>query len=156
MRSLVALLTLAVTVVCVAHAASEFQKNLLFTRVQTEVSFWGRGDYHPTLITINSTQRQLQTLLQHSPSHPDYLALHANAAVWIDYWARQKSAVGQLENSQQAIASQQAALLSRPAHRFSWKKLADYVERGEPSVENRALAVLAQERINTLQVSAAL
>jgi hypothetical protein len=155
MRSLVALFTLAVTVVCVAYAFRAFQQNLLFTQAQTEVSFWGRGDYHPTPATINITEQQLQTLLSHSPVQPDYLALQASAAIWLAYWSRQKSTAGQPDNNQQAIASQQAALLSRPAHRFSWKKLADYVGRGEPSVENRALAVLAQNRINTLQVSAA-
>ncbi len=138
--------------VCIVHAASAFQQNLLFTQAQTEVSFWGRGDYHPTPATINVTQQQLQSLLNHSPSHPDYLALQANAAIWLAYWSRQANSAGQLDNNQRAIASQQAALLSRPAHRSSWKKLADYVGRGEPTVENRALAVLAQSRINTLVV----
>jgi hypothetical protein len=155
MRSLVALLTLAVTVVCVAHAFSAFQQNLLFTRVQTEVSFWGRGDYHPTPATITATRQQLQTLVTHSPDHPDYLALRANAAVWLAYWSQQESTAGQPDNTQQAIASQQSALLSRPAHRFSWNKLAEYLGRGELTVENRALALLAQSRINTLQVSVA-
>jgi hypothetical protein len=155
MRSLMAFLALAVTVVCLAHAISVFQQNLLFTQAQTELSFWGRADYHPTPATINATEQQLQTLLNHSPDQPDYLALQANATVWLAYWSRQKSTTGQLESNQQAIASQQAALLSRPAHRFSWKKLADYVDRGEPTVENRALAVLAQKRISALQVRAA-
>jgi hypothetical protein len=155
MRSLVALLTIAVTVVCVVHAFSAFQQNLLFTRAQTEVSFWGRGDYHPTPATITVTRQQLQTLVTHSPGHPDYLALQANAAVWLAYWSRQANTVGQPDSTQQAIASQQAALLSRPAHRFSWNKLAEYLGRGEPTVENRALALLSQSRVNTLQVSAA-
>jgi hypothetical protein len=151
MRSLVALLTLAVTVVCVAHAFSAFQQNLLFTRAQTEVSFWGRGDYHPTPASITVTRQQLQTLVTQSPGHPDYLALQANAAVWLAYWSQQESTVGQPDDAQYAIDSQQASILSRPAHRFSWKKLAEYVGRGQPTVENQALAVLAQGRINALQ-----
>lgn len=155
MRSLTAFLALAVTVMCVAQAFSVFQQNLLFTQAQTEVSFWGRGDYLPTPATIIATEQQLKTLLNHSPVQPDYLALQANTAVWLAYWSRQEGTTGQLGNDEQAIASQLAALLTRPAHRFSWKKLADYVDRGESTVENRALAVLAQERINTLQVSAA-
>jgi hypothetical protein len=155
MRSIVAMLTLAVTVVCVVHAASAFKQNLIFTRAQTEISFWGRGDYRPTPATITTTRQQLQTLVAHSPDHPDYLALQANAAVWLAYWSQQESTIGQSDNAQHAISSQQASLLSRPAHRFSWNKLAEYLGRGEPTVENRALTLLAQNRINTLQVSAA-
>jgi hypothetical protein len=155
MRSLVVFLALVVTMLCVAQAFNAFQQNLLFTQAQTEVSFWGRGDYHPTPATIKATRQQLHALLNHSPSHPDYLALNANTAVWLTYWSWQESMVGQLDINQQAIASQHAALLSRPAHRFSWKTLAGYLGRGESTVENRALAVLAQERINLLQVRAA-
>jgi hypothetical protein len=153
MRSLVALLTLAVTVVCIVHAANAFKQSLLFTRAQTEVSFWGRGDYRPTPATITATRQQLQTLVTHSPGHPDYLALQANAAVWLAYWSQQESTAGQPGNTQHAIASQQVSLLSRPAHRFSWNKLAEYLGRGELTVENRALTLLAQNRMNTLQVS---
>jgi len=146
--SIVAFIALGLAVAVVMQAAGLFRQNLLFTRAQTEVSFWGRGDYRPDEVTILGTSKLLDGLLQSKPKHPDYLGLQANKAVWLAYWSG-PGAAGE-HSSRQAISSQYAALVSRPAHRHSWVKLMEYLSRGESSEQNTALAHLAQARLASL------
>ncbi len=144
----VAFITLGLAVAVVVQAAGLFRQNLLFTRAQTEVSFWGRGDYRPDEVTILDTSKLLNGLLESKPHHPDYLGLQANKAVWLAYWSG-PGAAGE-HSSRQAIGSQYAALVSRPAHRHSWVKMVEYLSRGEVSEQNVALADLAQARLIAL------
>jgi hypothetical protein len=151
---MVAVVALALAVVGVAHSASLVQQNLLFTRAQTEVSFWGRGDYQPDETTINRTVNQLEDLLKTSPKHPDYLSLQANAVVWLAYWSEKDASASSGRSVQQASNSQYAALQSRPAHRYSWVKLAEYLSRSEASEHKLALVALTQTRLSALTVKA--
>jgi hypothetical protein len=145
---IVAFIALVLAALGVVQAGELFQQNLLFTRAQTEVGFWGRGDYQPREATINRTHEQLGSLLRSSSAHPDYLGLQANAAAWQAYWSG--------TSGQQAVTSQYAALQSRPGHRYSWVKLAEYIGRSTAIEQNQALLVLAQKRLGVLSVKAAL
>jgi hypothetical protein len=151
---MMAAIALALTVVGLVQSASLIQQNLLFTRAKTEVSFWGRGNYQPGEITVNRTVNQLDDLLQANPSQPDYLGLQANAAVWPAYWSGRDAAIGESAGSgitvQQAINSQYAALQARPAHRYSWVKLAEYLSRSAATEQNKALATITQSRLSAL------
>jgi pectin methylesterase-like acyl-CoA thioesterase len=149
---MMAVIALAVTVAGLVYSASLIQQNLLFTHAQTEVSFWGRGDYQPTSTTIAHTVQQLESLLQREPKQPDYLGLQANAFVWLAYWADDGGV--RVKTVQQAIDSQYAALQFRPAHRYSWVKLGEYLPRGAATEANAALTVLTQSRLSLLAVTA--
>lgn len=141
----VVFIALALVVAGVTQAAALFRQNLLFTRAQTEVGFWGRGGYQPDEATITRTAKQLDGLLRSSPAHPDYLGLQANAAAWQAYWAG--------KTDQQAVTSQYAALQSRPGHRYSWVKLAEYLGRSPATEQNQQLATLAQKRLSALSAN---
>ena len=149
---MMAVIALALTVVSLVQSASLIQQNLLFTRAQTEVSFWGRGDYHPEQMTISRTVKQLESLLLNKPTHPDYLGLQANAFVWMGYWSEDSAA--RVQSVQQAVNSQYAALQARPAHRYSWVKLAEYLPRGAATEQNTALAIITQSRLTALSATA--
>ncbi len=146
-----AFLVLALAVAMVVQAVGLFRQNLLFTRAQTEVSFWGRGDYRPDEPRIHRNLKLVDDLLVSRPAHPDYLSLEASVAVWQAYWLGQSGDGGQAAAgaiAQQAINSQYAALVSRPAHRYSWEKLAEYLSRGEYSEQNATLVELARVRMD--------
>ena len=145
-----AVITLALTVVAVTQAAGLYTQNLLFTRAQTEVGFWGRDDYHPEETTIVRTVKQLESLLLSKPTQPDYLGLQANALVWLAYWSGEGTASAA---TVQAVSGQYAALQSRPAHRYSWVKLAEYLSRSAATGQNTALATLTQSRLSALSVT---
>ena len=133
----------------VVQAAQLFRQDLRFTSAETEVSFWGRGNYHPDEATVHRTTGSITALLAIHPSQPDYLALQAAAAVWLAFWAVDDNAHAHF--SRQSIAAQYAALEARPAHQRSWKKLAEYVGR---SGSNEQLAALAQGRLKMLNTRA--
>jgi len=147
---MVLVVVLVLSVVGVVRSASLMRQNLLFTRAQTEVSFWGRGDYHPEQKTIARTVKQLESLLLSAPTQPDYLGLQANAAVWLAYWSEDGAA--STRTVQQAVSSQYAALQTRPAHRYSWEKLEEYLARSAATEQNIALATLTQSRLSALTV----
>ena len=139
---LVLLLALSGTI----QAAKLFNRDLLFTGVETELGFWGRGDYHPTEATIERTGRTLGELLSLSPADPQTLILRANYAAWRGYWA-QDIQQGQHFN-QQAVQAQYAALESRPAHRHSWSKMVEYAARAS---DGEVMLQQAQARLRALQ-----
>lgn len=136
---------LALALVGVVQTAQLFRQDLRFSNAETEVSFWGRGNYHPDETTVGRTTGSITALLVIHPSQPDYLALQGAAAVWLAYWAEDDKA--QAHFSRQSVAAQYAALEARPAHQRSWKKLAEYVGR---SGNNEELAALAQARLKML------
>lgn len=117
----------------VVQAVNLFSQDLIFTRTQTEVSFWGRGSYRPEPETMILTRQALDQLLAGAPANPEYLALQANYVAWQGYWAedfREAQAFG-LE----ALDAQHAALESRPAHRHGWAKMIEYssrIDSGKP------------------------
>lgn len=131
------------------YAGELFRRDLLFTRLETEVGFWGRGDYQPRPETIQRTGRSLNTLVESAPNNPLYLALQANYAAWRGFWS-EDPALGQ-QFTGRAIAAQRASLESRPAHRQSWVKMLQYASRYKEGGEARALA---KARLAALQPDA--
>lgn len=145
---LTASFSILLALVGVIHAATTFRQDILFTRAETELGFWGREDYHPTPVTIQRTEQQLNSLLQRAPEAPQNLTLLANYAAWRGYWAEDLRE-GQQFNSQAANA-QYAALESRPAHRHSWAKMLQYSSRIQ---DGKSIRAVAQSRLQALQPS---
>ena len=122
---------LALALAGVVHSVNLFRQNLMFIQAETELSFWGRGSYQPTGKTIRNTNRSIGALLGHQPANPGYLSLQASSLVWQAYWAEEPDQQQGL--GRHAFNVQQAALISRPAHRHSWTKLIEYAERTRSS-----------------------
>ena len=143
---LVALLALLLALALCFQAARLFRQDLLFTRVETELGFWGREAYHPRPATIERTGQQLHRLLARAPADPQYLVLLANYAAWRGYWAQDPEQGQQFER--QAVQAQYAALESRPAHRQSWAKMLQYASRVQ---DGKAMRAAAQARLQALR-----
>ena len=109
------------------HAANSFKQDLQFTGIETEVSFWGRGDYLPTEATIRRTNQSMDKLLHNTPGHSTYLSLQANSYTWQAYWEEDSKTTREL--SEKAVQLQTFALHSRPAHLQSRAKLNEYLVR---------------------------
>lgn len=138
------MLLLAVTGVYVG--ASSCAQNLAYTRAQTEISFWGRGDYQPTPQVIGDTGQNLQALLQEAPRHPENLTLQAYFTAWQAYWSPDLNTRDAL--NREAVEIQYLALLSRPAHRQGWLKMVEYASRASSA---EMMLQLAQNRLASLQ-----
>ena len=111
----------------VAQASSLLQQDLRFTESETEVSFWGRGNYQPTEATVLRTNLAMNHLLNTTPHHPAYLSLQANSHAWQAYWA--KNAEASQKFAEKAVQLQTSAVQYRPAHLQSRVKLAEYTAR---------------------------
>ena len=120
---------MGLTVFTVQQEIKLFLDDLSFGRLETEVSFWGRGEYRPTESTIQRTGLAIESLLDGRPGHPDYLSIKANRSAWLAYWA--ESGEQQRYYSSQSVSAQLSALESRPAHLPDWRALADYAVRVE-------------------------
>jgi hypothetical protein len=141
----VTLLLLAVALTGVIQATKLFSQELLFTRAQTELSFWGRGSYRPEPASILGTEQALHKLLSGAAANPEYLALQANYAAWQGYWAEDFQVAQQF--GREAVDTQFAALQSRPAHRHGWAKMVEYASR----IQNgKPMRTLAQARVKAL------
>jgi hypothetical protein len=121
-------------------------QSMAFTRAQTELSFWGRGDYQPTPQTIEETKETLRGLLQVSPRHPENLELQAHSMLWQAYWSQELTTREAL--NREAVKTQYLALLSRPAHRQAWSKMVKYASRAR---NGEVMLQLAQERLELLR-----
>jgi len=142
---LLALLLLGLGLAGVVQAAHLFSQDLIFTRAQTELSFWGRGSYRPEQQTMILTQQALDQLLSGAPANPEYLALQANYAAWQGFWAedfREAQAFGRV-----AVDTQYAALETRPAHRHGWAKMVEYASRIH---DGKSMRQEAQARLTAL------
>jgi len=118
---------LLVTLLGIYRAASLIVQDWQFTQARTEVSFWGRGDYKPSLRAVRNTERVLDRLLQASPAQPAYLSVRANSFAWRAYWSQDRKL--ELQFAQEAVRHQRAALQSRPAYLQSRTKLVEYESR---------------------------
>jgi hypothetical protein len=125
---------------------SLFVQDLAYTRAQTELSFWGRGNYQPTPQVVRDTSQTLDALLESAPRHPEYLELHALYSAWQAYWTQDLLARDTLNG--QAAARQYRALMSRPAHRQGWSKMVEYASRVSTG---ESMFQLAQDRLVSLQ-----
>lgn len=120
-------------------------QDLAYTRAQTELSFWGRGNYKPTPQAILGVDQALQTLLEGAPGHPEYLELHAHYSAWQAYWTLDLLARDTLNG--EAVTRQYRALVSRPAHRQGWSKMVKYASRAS---SGEVMRQLAQKRLQSL------
>ena len=136
---------LILTLLLVAQGLSLFQQDLAFTGAETELSFWGRENYHPFQPTIKRTGKTIDSLLQISPQHSSYLELQAYYLSWLGYWA--DDVEQRLRFNDQAAQTQYRALQARPADRQAWLKMVEYSSR---TVGGEALLAEAQARVNAL------
>lgn len=128
-----------VLMLLVMHDATKlFSGNLKFTDAETEVSFWGRGEYQPGQKTVERTERSIESLVATSDRHPSYLNLSASASAWFAYWAIDSA--GRERFVQKSVTAQTEAIKSRPAHRQSWIKLIEYLSNTNNSGETEAWA----------------
>ena len=77
-----AALALLLALAMVEQGFSLFQRDLAFTAAETEVSFWGQGDYQPTVEKREWVGQQLGELLAESPGNPEYQLLAASYYAW--------------------------------------------------------------------------
>jgi hypothetical protein len=148
-RNALKILPLVIAALALVYQAAQLMRqDLIYTGAQTELSFWGRGDYQPVAGNVEGTRKAIESLLRRSPGHPDYLSLQAGYDVWRAYWASNPRDREQL--GEQAVRSQYQALVSRPAHRRSWLKLEGYAAR---IADGQALFEEARDRLRVLQVA---
>jgi hypothetical protein len=140
---------LVLAIIVALQSASLFRLDLAFTATETELSFWGRGDYLPTAATRARTERELEVLLERAPVHPDYLALAAYHDAWLAY-REDDPAIAQAY-ALQAVKAQFAAQQNRPAYRPGWAKMVGYARRARADEGAAALLHLAQQRLDALE-----
>ena len=99
-------------------------RDIHFTSLETEVSFWGRGSYEPTVSTRTHVDAQLQMALQNYPANAPLLTLRASQLAWEGYWA--DSSNDHLQYTRAAMEAELAALYARPAYGQGWLKLLQY------------------------------
>ncbi|MEH6552237.1 MAG: hypothetical protein V7744_19845 [Pseudomonadales bacterium] len=113
--------------VAAAQAVAVFRADIHYTNANTELSFWGRGDYSPNFDSQQQLEQHIQQALALRPAHPDYLVLHAKGHDWFAFWAQDANT--SIAHSQQAAEQQWQALMGRPAHQQSWAAMVDYKVR---------------------------
>ena len=127
----------AVVSVCmcavVLNAVQVFVRDIKFTSLETEVSFWGRGSYEPTVSTRAHVDTQLSLALQTYPTNAPLLTLRASQLAWEGYWA--VSSEDQLQYTRVAMEAELASLHARPAYGQGWLKLLQYQALDESSEE---------------------
>ena len=137
---------MALAMVLLLSGIGLLRQDLAYTRAETELSFWGRGDYQPREHTIERTGLDLAALLAAQPAHPDYLSLDAYYQSWRGHWST--GVTERLDFNQQAVDSQYAALQARPAHRQGWTKMLEYAAR---TTGGEAVIDTARARLQLLQ-----
>ena len=91
--------------------------DLEFSRVNTELSFWGRQGYKPAASRVSNVGATINTALQRWPGNPQYLQAQGRYLLWRSYWeSGAKKATG---FGEQAVDSWLQAMKQRPAHRQS-------------------------------------
>ena len=147
--SAIALAALALAITLAWQSATLFRLDLAFTAAETELSFWGRGDYQPTDATRERVQRELEALLAAAPSHPEYLSLAAYHDAWLAY--REDDPAAARPYALRAVHTQYLAQQSRPAYRQGWEKMVRYARRAGSTADADALGILAQKRLDAWQ-----
>lgn len=137
---------IALMLLLVAQAVAVLRAEVLFSSVETEVSFWGRRDYQPSGALRKRTDQRVSQLVSNWPQNANYLTLHANQLAWEGYWGGKTEAASQYWR--RAAQAQRKALQYRPAHRQDWVKLLQYAAALDADT---ALQVEASARLETLQ-----
>ena len=144
-------LALALAVIVAWQSATLFRLDLAFTKTETELSFWGRGDYRPTDATLRHSQQELDALLARAPTHPGYLTLEAYHDAWLGY--RTDDPAVARRYALRAVNAQFSAQQSRPAYRQGWAKMVGYARRAGGIEGAGALGSFAQQRLDALQLA---
>ena len=127
----------ALMIVLAALAIAHMLRDIQFTALDTELSFWGRENYQPTEAIRANTGAGITALLISSPANANYLTLRASQLAWEGYWVA--GGAGR-ELDQQALAAQAQAQRSRPAYGLGWLYLLEYAERAGADEEYLAQA----------------
>jgi hypothetical protein len=143
---LAAVALLLATVLCWQNAAM-ISRDLAFTAAETEVGFWGQGDYVPDEATEAAVATRLDTLLARVPDHPAYLTLAASYYAWRGY--RAERLVQAMDYNSLALESQYAAQQRRPAYRQGWLTMLGYASRAGGADEQSELARQQLARLRT-------
>jgi hypothetical protein len=141
-----AVVALLIALALVWQGLGLLQRDLAFTAAETEVSFWGRGEYQPYEDTRETVGRAVEQLVAAAPGQPDYLTLAASYYAWRGYWAQE--ATVETEYNALALAAQYSAQQSRPAYRQGWESMLRYAALVD---ETGAQLKLAQRRLDALQ-----
>ena len=141
---------LAVAITVAWQSATLYQLDLAFTRTETELTFWGRGDYQPLDATRERTGRELAALLAQAPANPDYLALAAYYEAWLAY--REDDPELAQPYALRAVNAQFFAQQNRPAYRQGWAKMVGYARRAATDEDASELGRFAQQRMDALGV----
>ena len=112
-----AALALLLALAMVEQGFSLMQRNLAFSAADTEVSFWGQGDYQPTAAKREWVGQQVGDLLDQSPGNPDYQLLAASYYAWQAWWADDPALEAQYTRMGQRAA--EMARQSRPAYVYN-------------------------------------
>ena len=121
---LLAALALLISLVTAAVAGNMIATDLEFTRLETEISFWGRGDYVPAELTRSRMDREVMAFASDHPQLADARRLLASQLAWEAYWAENPGDRAALAS--EAVASQLRLLILRPASRQGWENLLEY------------------------------
>ena len=140
--------TLALAITVAWQSATVYRLDLVFNRTETELTFWGRGDYQPLDATRVRTARELDALLAQAPAHPDYLALAAYHEAWLAY--REDDPALAQPYALRAVKAQFFAQQNRPAYRQGWAKMVRYARRAAADETARELGRFAQQRLDAL------
>lgn len=135
--------------VLAGHAFKTIQHDLIFSELETEVSFWGRGAYQPTQATRRSIASRLEHQLQISPQNSRLLTLRANQLAWEGFWSESDEDYSRY--LRQAIETQYASLLTRPAYGQGWSKLLQYQAVDEAGEELHELARVQMQKLQRWQ-----
>ncbi|MCB1848604.1 MAG: hypothetical protein KDI04_14835 [Halieaceae bacterium] len=112
-----AALALLLALAVVEQGFSLFQRDLAFTAAETEVSFWGEGNYQPTAAKREWVGQQVGELLAEAPGHPEYQLLAASYYAWQAYWAEDPKLEQQYTHKGQQ--AREYARQSRPAYVYN-------------------------------------
>ena len=112
-----AALALLLALAMVEQGFSLFQRDLAFTAAETEVSFWGQGDYQPTVEKRKWVGQQLGELLAESPGNPEYQLLAASYYAWQAWWTDDPELEQQY--TQKGQQARELARQSRPAYVYN-------------------------------------
>jgi len=142
---LLAVLAIVVSLAAAAVAGNTVTTDLEFTRLETEISFWGRGDYVPTERTRERMDSEISRFANNHPRLADAHRLLASQLVWEAYWASDVPDRHAL--AEKAVNAQRQLLELRPASRQGWENLLEYSRfLAEPeetaSLARRQLALL--------------
>ena len=112
-----AALALLLALVMAWQGLGLMQRDLAFTAADTEVSFWGQGNYQPTAAKRDWVGQQVGDLLAQSPGNPDYQLLAASYYAWQAWWADDPELEQQY--TQKGQQAREIARQSRPAYVYN-------------------------------------